>query len=383
MRSSYIALAVPFFFVLIAAELIAARVKRRPVYRLGDAVGDLGCGMLQQALLVFLKGAGLYLYVLAYDRLRVVDWASGAAVWVLAFFGVDFAYYWWHRLSHQVNLLWAAHVVHHQSEDYNLAVALRQSILTTFTAVPFYLPLAFLGVPPLVFSSMYAISTLYQFWIHTELVGKLGWLEEWLNTPSHHRVHHAINPQYLDKNHGAILIVWDRLFGTFAREVEAPVYGVVKPFGSYNPIWAQIQPLVALAAASATAPRPLDKIRVWFASPAWLPEGVAPYPGTEDGSYVHRPKYDPQASSAVQIYVVVQFAVAVALTAALMALQDTASLPLLAAGVVIVLATVGVSSGLLESRPWARPAEALRLVAVLGTAAFALAGGASILTAVR
>src|SRR5262249_30353108 len=158
---------IPFFFVLIGVELVVARLRRRAVYRTGDAVGDLGCGMLQQVLLVFLKGATLALYALVYDRFRLVEWRSRAAGWVIAFVGVDLCYYWWHRLSHEVNLLWGAHVVHHQSEDYNLAVALRQAILTSFTAVPFYLPLAFLGVPLVEFSTMYAVSTLYQFWIHT------------------------------------------------------------------------------------------------------------------------------------------------------------------------------------------------------------------------
>ncbi len=372
MRSNYIALAVPFFFVLIGLELVVARAKGRRVYRTGDAVGDLGCGMLQQVLLVFLKGATLALYVLLYERYRLVTWGSDPVAWVIAFVGVDLLYYWWHRLSHEVNFLWVAHVVHHQSEDYNLAVALRQAILTSFTAVPFYAPLALLGVPPLVFSSMYAISTLYQFWIHTELVGKLGWLEEWLNTPSHHRVHHAINPQYLDKNYGAILIVWDRLFGTFVREEEPPVYGLVKPFHSYNPVWAQIEPVVSLFAASARAPRPLDKIRVFFAGPGWRPEGVAPYPGVEDGSYVRRPKYDPVAPPGVRLYVLVQFTIALAITAALISLQSEAPVPWLAAGTVLVLCTIGTSSGLLEGRPWARPVEALRLAGTAAAGVFVL-----------
>ena len=218
MRASYIAFAVPFFFVLIAIELAVARARLRAVYRLADALGDLGCGMIQQVSPVFLAASVLAGYTFVYERLRVVTWSAPAAAWVVAFVGVDFLYYWWHRSSHEVNVLWAAHVVHHQSEDYNLAVALRQAVLTSYTAQLFYVPLAFLGVPPLVFASVNAISTLYQFWIHTELVGKLGWMEELFNTPSHHRVHHAINPQYLDKNHGAIFIVWDRLFGTFARE---------------------------------------------------------------------------------------------------------------------------------------------------------------------
>jgi sterol desaturase/sphingolipid hydroxylase (fatty acid hydroxylase superfamily) len=366
MRSSYIALSVPFFLVLIGIELGIARARRRRLYRAGDMVGDIGCGMLQQVLLVFLSGSTIALYGWVYRSHRLIADLPEGVAWGVALVGVDFFYYWWHRLSHELNLLWAAHVVHHQSEDYNLAVALRQSILTSFTAVPFYVPLAFAGVRPLVFSSAYAISTLYQFWIHTQLVGKLGWLEGWLNTPSHHRVHHAINPRYLDRNYGAVLIVWDRLFGTFAREEETPVYGLVKPLHSYNPVWGQIEPLVALVKASAGAPRPLDKLRVWLASPGWRPEGVPPYPGVDDGSYVHRPKYDPEASPRVLVYVGVQFALAVALTTALMFTQAWAPAPALAAGTALVLLTLGTSAGLIEGRRWARPLEGIRLAASLG-----------------
>jgi hypothetical protein len=289
--------------------------------------------------------------------------------------GVDFLYYWWHRLSHEVNIMWAAHSVHHQSEDYNFAVAIRQAFLTSYTHPPFYVPLALLGVPPVVFATASGISTLYQFWIHTELVGKLGWLEEWLNTPSHHRVHHAINPQYLDRNHGAILIVWDRLFGTFAREEEPCVYGLVKPLDSYNPLWAQFQPLFALAAASLRARRPLDKLRIWVASPAWVAEGLQPAPGVVDGSYVRRPKYDPVAPPQVRTYVVVQFALAVALIAALVFVQKEAPQPVLVAGYALVVLTLVASSGLLEGRRWAKPIEAARLALALGSVALAFGSG--------
>jgi sterol desaturase/sphingolipid hydroxylase (fatty acid hydroxylase superfamily) len=366
MKARLIALAVPFFFILIGAELAIARAKKRRVYRVGDAVADLGCGMFQQVLLVFLASASISLYVWTYDHLRITTWRSPAVPWLLAFVGVDFLYYWWHRLSHEVNFLWAAHVVHHQSEDYNLAVALRQAILTSFTVQPFYAVLALVGVPPLVFATMNAISTLYQFWIHTELVGKLGVLEGFLNTPSHHRVHHAINPQYLDKNYGAILIVWDRIFGTFEPEGEPCVYGIVKPLASYNPVWAQLEPLFALAAASASAPRTIDKLKVWFASPAWRPEGVPPYPGVEDGSYLRRPKYDPIATPTVKAYVVVQFGLAVAATATLMFIQQDAPLAALAAGAAFVVITLVASSGLLEGRAWAKPLEAGRLALAAG-----------------
>ena len=247
-------------------------------------------------------------------------------------------------------------------------MALRQAILTSFTAVPFYFPLALLGVPPVVFASVNALSTLYQFWIHTELCGKLGFLERFLNTPSHHRVHHAINPRYLDKNYGAVLIVWDRLFGTFIEEDEACVYGVVKPLASYNPIWAQVQPLFAVFAASARAPRLADKVRVWFASPAWVPAGVQPYPGVADGSYLRRPKYDPPPR--LGVYVFSQFALAVAVTAVIMFTQEDAPRAALAAGTALVVLTLGTSAGLIEGRRWAKPVEGARLLLVAAAIAW-------------
>jgi sterol desaturase/sphingolipid hydroxylase (fatty acid hydroxylase superfamily) len=374
MDSRLVALAVPFFFVLIAVELIAARARRRRVYRLADSIADLGCGMFQQVLLVFLAGSVIAGYVWVYEHARLVTWKSPVAPWVLGMVGVDFLFYWWHRLSHGVNLLWAGHVIHHQSEDYNLAVALRQAIFTSYTSQLFFVVLAFLGVPPLVFVACNAISTLYQFWIHTRLVGKLPWLDGWLNTPSNHRVHHAVNPRYLDKNHGAITVVWDRLFGTFQREDEEPVYGVVKPFQSFNPIWAQLEPFVALGKLSLAAPRWSDKVRVWFASPAWSPEGVAPYPGLADGSYLAREKHDVVASRATSIYVVVQFAFAVAATAALMFLQAALPRAVLAAGAALVVITLATCAGLLEGKRWAKPVEAARLVAAVGAGAALLLG---------
>src|SRR2546426_8104877 len=166
-----IALAIPFFFLLIGVELWAAKRRGLKLYRLADVVADLSCGMTQQVLLVFEVGVLTAGYSWLYQR-RFVSFAEGSLwPWLIAFFAVDFVYYWWHRLSHQINVLWAVHVVHHQSEDYNLAVALRQAVLSVWTIWPLHLPLALLGVPPIAFFIVDSFSTLYQFWIHTELVG--------------------------------------------------------------------------------------------------------------------------------------------------------------------------------------------------------------------
>jgi hypothetical protein len=271
-----------------------------------------------------------------------------------------------------VNVLWAAHVVHHQSEDYNLAVALRQSITTGWSALPFYLPLALFGVPPAVFAVTHALSTLYQFWIHTQLVrrirGPLDWI---LNLPHHHRVHHAINPQYLDKNYGATLIVWDRWFGTHVDEDEPCVYGITTPLASFNPLWAQLHFWVDLVRMTFTL-RGLDRLRVWLVSPAWKPKGAAPSPAVD---LLHRPKFDVDLPRGTRLYVIAQYAVLLVATGVLM--QAKASIP----RDLLLVASVGIGGGLvslgglMERKRWAVPLELGRLGAAAMAVTMLLRGG--------
>ena len=263
-----IALAIPFFLLLMGVELWVASRRRVKLYRFADVIADLSCGMTQQIFLVFavavITGGYVWLY-----QYRLFTFREGSIwPWVIAFFAVDFVYYVWHRLSHRVNVLWAVHAVHHQSEDYNLAVALRQAVLSVWTIWPLHLPLALIGVPPATFLVVDSLSTLYQFWIHTELIGRLGWYEWIFNTPSQHRVHHAVNPRYLDRNYAATLCVWDRLFGTFVSESEQPVYGLVKPLKSFDPLRAQVYHFVEIA-RRAKMLRGLDRLRVWLMGPEW------------------------------------------------------------------------------------------------------------------
>jgi sterol desaturase/sphingolipid hydroxylase (fatty acid hydroxylase superfamily) len=341
---NYIALAVPLFFILIGLELAIARRRGARVYRVNDAVNAISCGVTQQIVMLFSTAALLACYAAVYDRARVVTWEHAAWPWLISFVGVDFLYYWWHRASHEVNLLWAAHVVHHQSEEYNLAVALRQGVATSWTALPFYLPLAVVGVPPVVWAAQLSFSTLYQFWIHTRLVGRLPLALEWaLNTPSHHRVHHAVNPQYLDKNHGAIFIVWDRLFGTYAEEVEAPRYGLTKPLASFNPLWAQVHYWVELARLAWRAPTWGDRLAVWVRGPAWRPAWMEEI-GVDKNSAQESP-YDPPLAPSTARRVVVAFGATIAAAFALMLFAPrlpTAALAGAAAAVLVALQLVGV-----------------------------------------
>jgi sterol desaturase/sphingolipid hydroxylase (fatty acid hydroxylase superfamily) len=371
MKGSLIALAIPFFVALMGVEWGVARLRGRRVYRLADVVGDMGCGILQQVGGLFLGVLVGALYVSVYTHHRLVELSAGSwGTWVLAFVAVDVAYYWWHRLSHTVNFLWAVHVVHHQSEDYNLAVALRQAILGSSTSWPFYLPLALLGVPPLVMGSSIALNTLYQFWIHTELVRKLGWLESFLNTPSHHRVHHAINPQYLDKNYAGVFIVWDRLFGSFEEERERPVYGITRPLRSFNPLWAQVAEWVALARQARAARRWRDKLRVWFAPPSWHPPEVTvePSPLLAPGEYR---KHDVAVPARRGWYVGLHFALTVAATFTLLMWGRGQPLEVKAGATALLVLSLVTASGLLEQRRWALPLEAVRL-ALLGLLALGL-----------
>jgi len=368
MAVNYIALAVPAFFVLIGIELLVARRAGLEVYRVNDAVTDLSCGIGQQVVAIFLKGALLAGYAYVFSRFALVTWPEGSWIpWLVAFVGVDFAYYWWHRLSHEVAFMWAVHVVHHQSEDYNLAVALRQAWFSQTTSWVFYLPLALLGVPPLVFVAMNAFSTLYQFWIHTRTVGKLGPVEWILNTASHHRVHHGRNPKYLDRNYAATLIVWDRLFGTYQEEEEEPYYGVIAPYASWNPVWANFDLWAHLVRKARATPRLADKVRVFVKGPGWVAPGAPPHE-TFDIATEPPVRFATASPVALIAYVLAQFVPAVA--AAVWLMVTAHGMPTLATGVLaaIVLATTLAWGGLFERKAWALPFELVRLAAVAGVA---------------
>jgi sterol desaturase/sphingolipid hydroxylase (fatty acid hydroxylase superfamily) len=372
-QAIYIASAIPFFLLAIGFEAWVARRRRLSVYRFADAISDLSAGVTQQCVLAVVGVVYVSSYAWLGEHLGLVLWADGSAwPWALAFLGVDFGYYWWHRWSHEVNFLWAAHVVHHSSEDYNLAVALRQAVGTSpsFHAIV-GVPLALLGVPPAAYAAAGAFNLLYQFWIHTQLIRTLGPLEEVLNTPSHHRVHHAVNPRYLDRNYGGTLMIWDRLFGTFQREEEAPAYGITTPLRSYNPLWTQVHYWTQLYALARAARSWRDRLRVWIKGPAWRPEGVAlQAPEAAEA----QPRYDPQPPRGVRWYVAAQFSTAAAATFLLLLFQHDLPRGLLALGAGLVILSLLAWSGLTEGKKWGWPLELGRVALVLAVAGAALGG---------
>jgi sterol desaturase/sphingolipid hydroxylase (fatty acid hydroxylase superfamily) len=319
----------------------------------------MGCGITQQLVSLFIATAALTAsYSWLYEH-RLFSLPTAWLPWVIAILGVEHQYYWWHRLSHEVNLLWAAHVVHHQSEDYNLAVALRQSVTTWITTLPFYLPLALVGVPLQPFGLVLVLSTLYQFWIHTELVPPLGKLERVFNTPALHRVHHAINPGYLDKNHAATFSFFDVLYGTFKPETEKCVYGTTRPINSFNPLWAQVETYVDLFKLAGRAPTLKDKFKVFFASPAWRPEWMG---AAEKRDFAR--KYDPPASAGLTRYALVNWVLVLGGVFAFLMWGGGLGVGAKAAVAGLIVLSVTSLPALLEGKAWAKPLEGARLLSV-------------------
>lgn len=365
---NFILYAVPFFFVLIAAELIADRWRGVSNYRLADAVNSISTGVLSTTTGLLTKGVGLVTYAFALEHLALVGLpADSVWVWVFAFVFYDFCYYWLHRMGHERNILWAAHSVHHQSEDYNLSTALRQTSTGFLLSWIFYLPMAVLGVPLLVFVSVAALNLLYQFWVHTRHIPKLGWFEWCFVTPSNHRAHHAQNALYMDRNYGGVFIIWDRLFGSFQEEDdnEPVIFGVTTPLASWNPLWANLQFYAQLWDDARRAERVWDKIRIWFMRTGWRPADVAAkYPMNKPDLSQFR-KFEVPLDSRQQWYVGLQFGAYVALGSYLMNLEHslpTGALLLGWGAVAFGLFVLGVA---LENRPWAAKLEVLRLASNL------------------
>lgn len=273
--SNLVLYSIPAFVVLVAIEILwAARHPEVTGYERRDTIASLSLGLLNVVINAGTKFASIPLLAWAYTY-RIVDVPVelGAWAWVVLFFAEDLCYYWFHRLHHEVRVLWAAHVNHHSSQHYNLSTALRQPLLTPLTGPWFWLPLPLLGFPPSMILTAQAISLLYQFWLHTEAIDRLGPLEWVLNTPSHHRVHHGKNVPYLDKNHGGVLIIWDRLFGTFAREDERVVYGLTKDIETFNPLRIGFHEVAAIGRDVARAPTFGARLGYLFAPPGWSHDG--------------------------------------------------------------------------------------------------------------
>lgn len=297
--------AVPFFILAIVVELVYGWIKQNNTYRLNDSVSSLSLGVLSQAQRFVTLGVGGYIYYLLtqYFSLPLMD-ASHWFTWVLAMVLYDFCYYWLHRMGHERTILWAAHVAHHQSEDYNLTTALRQTSTGFLFGWLFFIPMYLLGIPAEVVVTVGSINLIYQFWVHTQHVPKLGWFEWIFVSPSNHRVHHAQNDSYMDRNYGGLFILWDRLFGTFEeeRDDEPVVYGIRGPLKSWSPVRALTHVYVDMAQDSWRTKDWRDKLRVWVSRTGWRPADVAAQYPREKTDLSTFKRYDPKVPVAVAMY---------------------------------------------------------------------------------
>lgn len=317
---------IPVFLLLIAVEFAYGYVRRRNTYRLADAISSLSQGVISQLVALVTQLFQVGLYAMAYRAFAIFPAArfwQGPLGWIAAIVLFDFFDYWLHRFGHENALGWAAHSVHHQSQDFNLSTALRQESTVVLIGWIFYLPMAVLGVEPEQFGIAGLVVLVYQFWIHTEHVGKLGWFDRVFSSPSNHRVHHAVNDQYLDKNYGGMLVIWDRLFGTFAEEKEAVVYGTRTPLNSWDPLWALVSGYWQLAHSAARMPRWQDRLKIWFKPPGWQPAGMPPSPPFD--LEAARRRYDTQLPRIGNVLAVLQFALLLVAAAALLWIAEEQS----------------------------------------------------------
>ncbi|KAI1886114.1 hypothetical protein AGOR_G00210680 [Albula goreensis] len=364
----YINKATPFFIGMLLLELVLGWAKTGgPIIRINDGATSISAGMLSRLPQLFMRSLELSSYMYIWNNHRVLElpWDS-PWTWWLAFLGVDFGYYWVHRFAHELNILWAAHQVHHSSEDYNLSTALRQSLTQQYASWFFYLPLA-LAVPPSVFAVHIQFNLLYQFWIHTELITHLGPLEWVMNTPSHHRVHHGRNRYCIDKNYGGTLIIWDRIFGTFAPEGDKVIYGLTKPINTFEILSVQFQHYLYIGQTVWNAHGIKNKLSYIFKGPSWRPGQP------RLGDHKEIPKvigvvtpYNPAWSMVLQAYVSLQFLLLLTIyndVLATKAMLSQQTLLLMAGYIIFTLTSLGL---IIDQRPNAGMLEMLRCVLFLG-----------------
>ncbi|XP_019614554.1 PREDICTED: alkylglycerol monooxygenase-like [Branchiostoma belcheri] len=359
---NYVKQAMPFVVLLFLVETLVAWIQKRTTPRFNNVIASGGVALVTQIVRLLTVGVEMMAYVWLYRHLRLVDmsWDSPLTWWT-AFFGVEFGYYWSHRLHHEVNILWAAHQVHHSSDDYNILSSLRTSAFQRCSSFLLYLPLA-LVVPPAAFLVHYQLNLLYQAWLHTEVVGSLGPLEYILNTPTHHRVHHGRN--HMGKNYGGTLIIWDRMFGTFHQESGPLVYGLRAAVNTWDPVWIQFHHFVCIWHAFFKTPGLWNKTRVLFAGPGRTLRYKPQLESTQEFPKRPTPKYDSKVSMGWVCYVLMHFALAL-LTAR--TIPKDLSIFGTVGKLASIMWTLSSIAAILDCRPIAPIMELSRCMSVLGT----------------
>ena len=364
---NYLSTTVPYFVGMILIEYVLCILLNVKRARVSDGVSSVSAGMLQQAPKLLSKSLAFPVYFWVYENYRLFSFSwDSPLTWYMSFLLMDFGYYVFHRLSHEVAIVWGAHQVHHSSEDYNLTTALRQSVFQHCFSECLYVPLALL-MPPSHFLIHNQLNTLYQFWIHTECINTLGPLEYILNTPSHHRVHHGRNRYCIDKNYAGVLIIFDRMFGTFEaeRKTDPVVYGLVAPLASWNPVWTQLCVFVSLFKRVYHMRGLRNKLNVLLMGPGWT-EGSPRFGHASDMPDIRapHPRYQSKESNAVSLYALIHFILLVALFDGLVRDQQYLSAVYLCVSLSFVLFSLVCMGFIFEAKREAIYCETSRLIAV-------------------
>jgi alkylglycerol monooxygenase len=360
--------AIPFFLLLIGIEWLFGKSQNRVSLRSFDTISSLSSGITNTVKQVLKLSIVIVSYEWFYDHFAFIHISSPWYVYVVGFIGLDFAGYWTHRFEHVVNVLWNRHIIHHSSEEFNLACALRQNISAILNLFTFLLiPCALLGVPPNVIGVIAPLHLFAQFWYHTVLIDKMGVLESVIVTPSHHRVHHAINDIYLDKNYGQIFIIWDKMFGTFQEELSdvPPVYGVKRQVKTWNPIKINFQHLFLLVSDAFRTKSWTDKIKLWFMPTGWRPSDVAekyPVPYIIDPE--HQIKYSTPRSLGLHLWSWLTLFVILGLMFHMFAIMGDYQFPQLLTYGAFLMLSVYICTALMDNDKSALLAEGLRLLSV-------------------
>lgn len=267
MKYNVLAFAVPLFTSFMILEYLVARWKNKNYFSFNHSITSINTGIGERLADIFWIGVSYFIYDYLHTHFALFEIPKNLLTWFLLLMLTDLVWYWYHRLGHEVNLLWAVHVVHHQSEDYNFTAAARVTVIQSMVRTCFWAVMPIVGFPAEMIAKVLLVHGIYSFFLHTRFIGKLGFLEHILVTPSHHRVHHAVNPQYLDKNYSDIFIIWDKMFGTFAEEKEEPRYGITKPVEKNGFLWQHFHFMIDVAKAFIHTPRFSNKMQVLFGRP--------------------------------------------------------------------------------------------------------------------
>lgn len=276
MNWNWSALTIPAFFIFLGLEFAVARRKKLKLFAFEDSVANISIGVAERLLSLFITFSFYDLYKYVHANFALLNIPANFLVWLILLLVTDLIWYWYHRLGHEINILWAAHIVHHQSEEFNYTVSARITIFQAVIRNVFWCVLPFIGFDPAMITSILVIHGAYSFFTHTQVVSKLGFLERILITPSHHRVHHASNEKYLNKNYGDIFIFWDKIFGTYQGEEEKPVYGLTHPIRSYSFLWQHFHYYMELLAATKRKSTWTSKLKVFLDRPESIDQNIRP-----------------------------------------------------------------------------------------------------------